>query len=91
MVNKYAPKTECAKCQKEVWDYNEDTAESKCPHCNNAFFKKLHPLVGGIISKNERGNYVLSFPLFGETNEFASWERLQEEMEELHKNETGEN
>ena len=87
MVNKFCPKIICNKCNKEFWNYNEETLRSKCPKCGELIPKVLHPLCGADISKNEEGHYVLKFEEFNEESIYSRWEDLRKEMDRLAKNE----
>ncbi len=89
MVNLYEPKIICSNpdCHKPIWDYDEDKTEAKCRDCGTNTPKKLHPLIGSHISKNEKGHYILYFVEFGETDTFPKWEDLQKELDKLAKNE----
>lgn len=87
MVNKFAPKIICNKCNKTFWNYNEDTERTKCPNCKEMITKILHPLVGAVLGKNSNGHYTLNFPAFGEYNTYPRWEDLRKELDRLAKNE----
>ena len=95
MTNLYIPKNICPKCKKEIWDYDEDKDSVICKKynlrtkkntgCGEEIKKKLHNLIGASISKNEKGQYVLAFPEYKETNIYPDWETLQSEMDKLAK------
>ena len=86
-MNKHIPKNECPKCHKIVWDYNDEKDIFKCKFCKSPIQKRLHGIVGGVISKDEDSRYVLSFPEYLEKGVYPEWKDLQEKMDKLAKNE----
>lgn len=87
MVNKYKPKNVCPQCQKEVWDYHEQEEHAKCKDCKTKIKKKLHPLVGAKIYKNQQKQFVLEFEQFNEKNIYPDWDNLKRKLDELEQNE----
>ena len=49
----------------------------------------MHGIVGGVISKDYDGRYVLIFPEYNEKGVYPDWKDLQEKVNELAKNEVG--
>ena len=94
-MNKYIPKNICPNCKLEIWDYDEDKETTICKKyspstkqktgCGTEIKKKFHNLIGASINKNEKGQYVLAFPEYKETNIYPDWKDLQETMNELAK------
>ncbi len=79
-----------------MFDYDESKDTTKCKGynvnkkeatgCGAVIKKRLHNLVGAVISKNDEGQYVLAFPEYRETDIYPSWDLLKEAMDKLAKN-----
>ena len=61
-MNKHKPENLCPECNKITWNYNDNTKSARWKFCKILIKKKLHGIVGGIISKDENNHYTLSFP-----------------------------
>ncbi len=95
MTNKFQPLNICPNCNKKIWDYDEEKDTTICKAykngakigCGTEIKKKLHPLIGASIDKNEQGLYVLEFEQYGETDIYPDWESLKQAMNKLADNE----
>lgn len=89
MPQKFMPKIRCPRCSKEQTDYDDDKTTVTCAFykCRAEINKTPHILTGGILSKNNKGLFVLDFPDMGEQDTFSTWEELQAELDTLHANE----
>ena len=85
MTNKWIPKYKCPKCNKIVWDFDENISSFKCRYCQNIIEKKLHDLDGAMINK-EGSNYVLEFSEYKEKSIYSNWETLSKELNRLGEN-----
>lgn len=85
ITNKYFPKNVCKFCQEVTWNYDRDTKKVKCKNCGKLGVKEIHTLRGARLFK-VRHVYALYFEEQKELCFFPTWEKLQNELDELHKN-----